>query len=244
MAAVQVLERTTFRTSRLLEFCSRKELVAQTGHEPDAWPLVVLKELVDNGLDACEEAGIAPEIEVKVEPGAITVVDNGPGMPPETVADILDFSSRVSSREAYVAPDRGAQGNALKTILAMPFVLDGEAGRVEISARGLHHRIEFAVDALRQEPVIRHRHEESDVRKGTSITVAWPDSAFAQSWPGRESNSYKSPTTTPGSTRISASASPGSVSGPPFRRPSRRGQSGGRRTPPARTGIRPNTSSA
>ena len=38
MAAVQVLERTTFRTSRLLEFCSRKELVAQTGHEPDAWP--------------------------------------------------------------------------------------------------------------------------------------------------------------------------------------------------------------
>ena len=69
-----MLERTTFRTSRLLEFCSRKELVAQTGHEPDAWPLVVLKELVDNALDACEEAGIAPEIAVQVEPGAITVL--------------------------------------------------------------------------------------------------------------------------------------------------------------------------
>ena len=96
-----------------------------------------------------------PEIEVQVEPGAITVVDNGPGMPPETVTDILDFSSRVSSREAYVAPDRGAQGNALKTILAMPFVLDGDAGRVEICARGLRHQIEFAVDALRQAPVIR-----------------------------------------------------------------------------------------
>jgi hypothetical protein len=131
------LERTMFRTSRLLEFCSRKELVAQTGHEPDAWPLVVLKELVDNALDACEEAGVPPEIGVQVEPGAITVVDNGPGMPPETVTDILDFSSRVSSREAYVAPDRGAQGNALKTILAMPFVLDGEAGHVEICAHGL-----------------------------------------------------------------------------------------------------------
>ena len=100
MAAVPTLERTTFRTSRLLEFCSRKELVAQTGHEPDAWPLVVLKELLDNALDACEEAGVAPEIMVQVEPGAITVVDNGPGMPPETVTDILDFSSRVSSREA------------------------------------------------------------------------------------------------------------------------------------------------
>jgi DNA topoisomerase VI subunit B len=177
MAAVPALARTTFRTSRLLEFCSRKELVAQTGHEPEAWPLVVLKELVDNALDACEEAGIAPEIGVQVEHRAITVVDNGPGMPPETVTDILDFSSRVSSREAYVAPDRGAQGNALKTILAMPFVLDGEAGRFEIRAHGLCHRIEFSVDALRQEPVIRHRHEGGDVRKGTSITVRWPESA-------------------------------------------------------------------
>ena len=177
MAAVPALERTTFRTSRLLEFCSRKELVAQTGHEPDAWPLVALKELVDNALDACEEAGVPPEIAVQVEPGAITVADNGPGMPPETVADILDFSSRVSSREAYVAPDRGAQGNALKTILAMPFVLDGAAGRVEIRAHSLHHRIAFTVDALRQTPVIDHRCEPCDVRNGTSITVAWPESA-------------------------------------------------------------------
>ena len=46
------------------------------------------------------------------------------------------------------------------------------------SARsGLCHQIEFTVDALRQAPVIRHRHEERDVRKGTSITVAWPESA-------------------------------------------------------------------
>ena len=54
----------------------------------------------------------------------ITISDNGPGLPPKVVEDILDFSVRVSSREAYVAPDRGAQGNALKTLVAMPFVLD------------------------------------------------------------------------------------------------------------------------
>jgi hypothetical protein len=28
----QLLDRTTFKTSRLLDFCSEKELVAQTGH--------------------------------------------------------------------------------------------------------------------------------------------------------------------------------------------------------------------
>jgi DNA topoisomerase VI subunit B len=177
MAAVATLERTAFRTSRLLEFCSRKELIAQTGHEPDVWPMVVLKELVDNALDACEEAGIAPEIGVQVGPDAITVIDNGPGMPSATVTDILDFSNRVSSREAYVAPDRGAQGNALKTILAMPFVLDGAAGHVEIRAHGLCHHIAFTVDALRQAPVIDHRCERCDVRNGTSIKVVWPESA-------------------------------------------------------------------
>src|SRR5262245_47735560 len=44
------IERVAFTTSRLMEFASRKELVAQTGHEPFYWPLVILKELPDNGL--------------------------------------------------------------------------------------------------------------------------------------------------------------------------------------------------
>ncbi len=66
-AAVAQLDRTTLRTSRLLDFCSRKELIAQTGHQPDAWPLVILKELIDNSLDACEEASTEPMIAVQVD---------------------------------------------------------------------------------------------------------------------------------------------------------------------------------
>jgi hypothetical protein len=52
---VPALERTTFKTSRLAEFCSRRELVAQTGHQVHDWPLVILKELTDNAIDICEE---------------------------------------------------------------------------------------------------------------------------------------------------------------------------------------------
>jgi hypothetical protein len=40
----------TFRTSRLLDFASRRELTAQIGHKPEMWPQVVVKELVDNCL--------------------------------------------------------------------------------------------------------------------------------------------------------------------------------------------------
>lgn len=82
-------KRTALRTSRLMEFLSRKELIAQTGHQPSAWPLVVLKELLDNSLDACEDGGIAPDIFVNVDSDGILVSDNGPGTPPEVVVNRL-----------------------------------------------------------------------------------------------------------------------------------------------------------
>ena len=175
-----ILKRTTFRTSRLLDFASEKELVAQTGHRREAWPLVIFKELGDNGVDSCEEAGIAPSIAVTVDKTGIKMADNGPGIPAETVEHILDFTVRVSSREAYVSPTRGAQGNALKTIVAMPFVLDGERGEIEIEARGVRHRIVMSVDRIRQEPVIRHERAESAVRVGTVVRVPWPDLSKAE----------------------------------------------------------------
>jgi DNA topoisomerase VI subunit B len=172
------LDRTAFTTSRLLDFCSRKELIAQTGHQPDAWPLVLVKELLDNALDACEDAGVAPAVLVAVDDQGVSVRDNGPGIPPETVEGVLDFAVRVSSREAYVSPTRGAQGNALKTVLAMPFVLDGGQGRVEVAARGVRHAIRFRVDRIRQEPVIDHQPvDDGAAASGTGVRVFWPDSA-------------------------------------------------------------------
>jgi DNA topoisomerase VI subunit B len=106
------LTRVAFRVSRLMEFCTKRELQNQTGHGVHDWPLVVLKELADNALDACEEAEVAPMISIAVKPRSITIRDNGGGIEPDTIKSILDYSIRVSSREAYVSPTRGAQGNA------------------------------------------------------------------------------------------------------------------------------------
>jgi DNA topoisomerase VI subunit B len=165
----------------MLDFCSEKELTAQTGHQVEEWPLVLIKELCDNALDACEEASKPPVIAIDVRPAgdgmAITCTDNGPGLPEEVIGDILDFSIRGSSREAYVSPTRGAQGNALKTILAMPFVLHGESGVVEIDTQGTLHRITFAVDRIAQEPDIKHDRLPGTCKDGTSIRVFWPNSA-------------------------------------------------------------------
>jgi DNA topoisomerase VI subunit B len=174
--AQALLNRATFRTSRTLDFLTRKDLIAQTGHQPEEWPIVLLKELLDNSLDACEEAGLSPEVRVAVGPGLVTVADNGPGIPPETVAGVLDFCVRVSSREAYVSPCRGAQGNALKTVVAMPFVLSGTEGRVTVTAREVRHEITLRLDRLRQEPVTEHRKNEEAGTRGTVWQVSWPDS--------------------------------------------------------------------
>jgi len=175
------LTRVAFTVSRLMEFCSERELQNQTGHSILEWPLVVCKEAIDNALDACEEAEVAPGITVIVEPDAIIVQDNAGGFDAETIKSILDYSIRVSSREAYVSPTRGAQGNALKTILAMGYVLDRKigsngdaAGVTVIETRGIRHQIEFRVDHINNQPKIVHTTATSPVTTGTRLTIKWP----------------------------------------------------------------------
>jgi DNA topoisomerase VI subunit B len=175
------LTRVAFSVSRLMEFCTRRELQNQTGHPVGEWPLVVGKEILDNALDAAEEAEVAPVIELVVGPGSISIRDNAGGIATDTIEAILDYTVRVSSREAYVSPTRGAQGNALKTILAMGYVLDRErtddgknaeaAGVTIIESRGLKHRIEFRVDHINNEPKITHTVTPSKIDVGTKITM-------------------------------------------------------------------------
>jgi hypothetical protein len=175
------LTRVAFKVSRLMEFCSERELQNQTGHALYDWPLVVGKEVVDNALDACEEAEVAPDITVIVDPGTIIIQDNAGGIDTNTIESILDYTIRVSSREAYVSPTRGAQGNALKTILAMGYVLDRKigsdadaAGITIIETRGTKHQIEFRVDHINNQPKIIHITAESPVKVGTKLTIKWP----------------------------------------------------------------------
>jgi DNA topoisomerase VI subunit B len=172
--------RETFATSRRLEFCTEKELVAQTGYARPNWPAYAVQELFDNALDACEDVGTPPEIRLCIVPDAVEVADNGPGIPPETVDPLLDIDYRVSGREVYVSPCRGAQGNALKTLVMMPFVLDGTEGVVEIRARGVRHVIRVRVDHIAQCPVPEHRREQVPSAPGTTVRLSWPKSAAGE----------------------------------------------------------------
>ncbi|HJN45671.1 MAG TPA: hypothetical protein QF572_16000 [Vicinamibacterales bacterium] len=169
------LERTMFSTKRVMEFFSVKELNMQLGQSRAMWPIALLKELLDNALDAAELAGVTPSVGVTLTPDAFSVQDNGPGLPEETLVRSLDYLVRVSDKNYYISPTRGQLGNALKCVWAAPFVADGNHGQVDVTTGGVRHEIAVRLDRIAQEPDVRHtRHPDRTARTGTRITIHWP----------------------------------------------------------------------
>jgi DNA topoisomerase VI subunit B len=170
------LQRTAFEASRVAEYFDARQLSALTGVPPKGFLSVCLKELVDNALDACETAGVAPEVSVAVECQEdelcrLAVSDNGPGMPSELIDKILDYNVRVSDKMAYRSPTRGAQGNALKTIIGIPYSL-GSHEPLVITARGARHTIRPWVDPGGHVHVSHVKALENVGRSGTRIELA------------------------------------------------------------------------
>src|SRR5215212_2394571 len=143
------LQRTTFEISRAAEYFDARQLSALVGVSQDEFSSVCLKELVDNSLDACEAAGVPPVVGIKVELDdeiiRLSVSDNGPGIPHEVVRKVLDYNVRVSDKAAYRSPTRGAQGNALKTVIGIPYSL-GSREPLVVETQGVSHRIRPWVD--------------------------------------------------------------------------------------------------
>src|SRR5262249_16606583 len=145
----EVFRRVTFETSRAGEYFGAGTLQSMTGQPRQRFPAVALKELLDNALDAAEQAGLPPQVRIGVREAGrwvrLTVADNGGGIPPEVVTSLLNFHTFTSDKSAYRSPTRGAQGNALKTVIGIPHAL-GSRRPVVIEARGVRHTISASVD--------------------------------------------------------------------------------------------------
>lgn len=196
LPATTTLKRETLTLSRQLEFFDPAELTKQIGFSKPDWPVALLKELIDNSLDACESANIAPVITVDLEDDALIVADNGPGLPRTVLQQSLDYTIRVSNKLGYNGPSRGQQGNAFKTVWAAAFAATGE-GRIKVETADYAALITVTLDRIAQKPRLELTEVASDVKSGTRITLAWrriamvpeafTDSQFLQrhSWRGR-----------------------------------------------------------
>ena len=164
--------REHFTLSRSLEYFNDAELIRQCGHPRSDWPLVILKEGLDNGLDGCESAGVAPEITISVDDTVLVIRDNGCGIPPDVVGRICDFTSRTSDKAAYVSPSRGAMGNGAKLILALPFALNQQRPTtVVIEACGTRHTIKVDIDEVRREPMVGRSEQQIVKTNGTTLRI-------------------------------------------------------------------------
>lgn len=174
------LHREVFSISRKSAFFEVEELQVQTGVHRQYFGHVVVKELMDNALDAAESQTARPEVTLEVIDHlidgtayyTITVEDNGAGIPPEVVKDLLDFDTHTSDKRTYRSITRGQQGNALQTIMALPTVLGGSQPIV-IAARGIRHTISVAVN-LANEVKTTYVTEEIEETVGTKVTVSIP----------------------------------------------------------------------
>jgi hypothetical protein len=164
----------TFSFARDLEFASEAELAKRMGCPPALWLRAAVKELIDNALDAAEEAGVQPEIETEVDGHRVTIIDNGPGIAPEVVELLCRRELRTSSREAYAEPARGAQGNALQVLMCLRLGFGLDEAVMTIASRGVVHTITTRVNRLAGRIDVERTVTPGGPAQGTTVTLVWP----------------------------------------------------------------------
>ena len=142
--------------------------------------LTTVKEAVDNSLDACEEAGILPDltIEIREVPGAadrfvVAVADNGPGIVKAQVPKIFG-KLLYGSKFHRLKQSRGQQGIGISAAAMYGQITTGKPVQVWTkTGRGrAGYRLEIALDTRKNAPVVVTE-EEIEVEKdhGTKVAI-------------------------------------------------------------------------
>ncbi len=136
--------------------------------------LTTIKEAVDNSLDACEEAGILPEIWVHVQQTGtnrfkIGVQDNGPGILKKQIP--LIFGKLLyGSKFHRLRQSRGQQGIGISAAGMYGVQTTGKPVKIisKVSRRKPSHYYEIQIDTKRNKPqILNGRGDGVDIPAGT-----------------------------------------------------------------------------
>ena len=135
--------------------------------------LTAVKEAVDNSLDACEEAGIVPEIWVHMEPAGtnrfkVGVQDNGPGIVKKQIP--LIFGKLLyGSKFHRLRMSRGQQGIGISAAGMYGMLTTGKPVKIisMTSAKKPAHYFELQIDTKRNMPeIINGKGDGEDIPSG------------------------------------------------------------------------------
>jgi DNA topoisomerase VI subunit B len=150
--------------------------------------LTCVKEAVDNALDACEEAGILPEVVVKVEVASnggppqppsqanrfrITVIDYGPGIVRQQIPRIF-AKLLYGSKFHRLRMSRGQQGIGISAAGMYAQLTTGKPVQIisRTGARTPAHYFEVQIDTKKNEPRILEKKEiDWENHRGTQVTL-------------------------------------------------------------------------
>lgn len=155
MAKTGNAARSRITTASTAEYFSKN--LQQVGFSsPTKAVLTTLKEAVDNALDACEDAGVLPELKIKVErlgPGTlkntdqilIRVEDNGPGIDPEDVPKVFG-EYLASSKFGRGRCSRGQQGIGISAATTWAMQTTASGARVVTKRQNARKAFSCIVD--------------------------------------------------------------------------------------------------
>ena len=135
--------------------------------------LTTVKEAVDNSLDACEEAGIAPEIWVNItqtEPDRyqVSIQDNGPGILKKQIP--LIFGKLLyGSKFHRLRMSRGQQGIGISAAGMYGMLTTGKPVKIvsKLSIRKPAHYYELQIDTKTNNPqILNNRGDGLDIPAG------------------------------------------------------------------------------
>ncbi|MDX6769182.1 MAG: DNA topoisomerase VI subunit B [Elusimicrobiota bacterium] len=150
--------------------------------------LTAVKEAVDNALDASEEAGILPEIVVKLEAVGegtapvvvsqatrfrVTVIDYGPGIVRDQIPKIF-AKLLYGSKFHRLRMSRGQQGIGISAAGMYGQLTTGKPVKI-ISRTGEKqpaHYFEVQIDTKKNEPLVLEKKQvEWEAHRGTQVTI-------------------------------------------------------------------------
>jgi DNA topoisomerase-6 subunit B len=150
--------------------------------------LTCVKEAVDNALDACEEGGILPDVEVKLEivaengtkPPAsqatrfrITVTDNGPGIVRQQIPRVF-AKLLYGSKFHRLRQSRGQQGIGISAAGMYGQLTTGKPVQIisRTGPRTAAHYFEVQIDTKKNEPLVHESKKiDWDRPRGTQVTL-------------------------------------------------------------------------
>ena len=146
---------------------------------------IIVHEFMTNSLDACEEAGILPEVSVQVDELGedhyrLTVKDNGPGIPKTHIGKALGQMLAGTKFHRYLQ-QRGQQGIGAAACTMFSYLTTGQPAKAISCCNGRKLTANIAIDFKANKPVIQELEDVPTEETGLTVISEYKDVRYERS---------------------------------------------------------------